>query len=77
MTRQTPLPLLRYLTPNTLVARCVLCHELTLANELCQSEQEAYSCPRRATVDSQLTPDAAMRPTLLALPLATIRNLNA
>lgn len=51
MTRLTPLPLLRDLTPNVLVVRCGLCNELVLASECCSDITLAPSCPRRAMLE--------------------------
>ncbi len=56
MTRLTPLPLLRDLTPNVLVVRCGLCQELVLASECCGDITLAPSCPRRAMLESGLVP---------------------
>jgi hypothetical protein len=74
MTRQTPIPLLRYLAPNTLVARCSICNELIMGHEMCRTREEAYGCPQRGEIDG-----------LVEIPLnalassigANVRNLDA
>jgi hypothetical protein len=44
MTTVGDLPLLRDLAPNTLVARCVLCRQLRLASDICQTEGDVALC---------------------------------
>jgi hypothetical protein len=44
MTAEGALPLLRDLAPNTLVARCILCRQLRLASDICQTEGDVALC---------------------------------
>lgn len=60
--KQTPIPLLRELTPGVVVHRCVACRELVLVSELCGSESEALRCAaylrRQSHFQSHVSPQS-------------------